>query len=291
MLECAYLTMADPGDFVTDYAHGIGAMQALGWNVTEVDWRAANRWDAFDAVYICTPWDYPEHQAQFLDVLASIDASRAILVNDLALVHWTLEKSYLRDLEARGASIVPSSWYDDIDEQVIDGFFAAHDSDTVVIKPLVGANAADTFVLQQPLEPRLTRRLCATFRDRRYFVQPFIDAVVDEGEYSLFFFGGEYSHAILKTPKRGDFRVQEEHGAEIVSVTPDVELIDVAERLLALVDPMPVYARSDFVRDADGRYCLMELELIEPSLYLRTDANAAARFARAFDAYVRRCLP
>ena len=287
-LRCAYLTMADPGDFVTDYHLGIAPMEALGWQVTEVDWRAAdNHWDDFDAVYICTPWDYPDHAEQFLDVLNRIEASQAVLVNDLALVKWTLEKSYLRDLEASGAAIVPSSWHDGIDAAQIDGFFARHGTDTVVIKPIVGANAVDTFVLERPVAADRAAALCDRFRGRAYFVQPFIDAVVSEGEYSLFFFGGDYSHAIVKTPERGDFRVQEEHGAEIRSVQPDAKLIDAGTQLLALVEPVPVYARADFVRDAGNRYCLMELELIEPSLYLRMDDGAPDRFARAFDAHVR----
>ncbi|MDX1517095.1 MAG: hypothetical protein R3288_09665 [Woeseiaceae bacterium] len=290
-LRCAWLTMADPGDFVTDYHLGIAPMEALGWRVTTVNWRARNnRWDDYDAVYICTPWDYPEHISEFLDVLARIDGSRAILVNALELVHWSLVKSYLRDLESRGACIVPSRWHDDIDGAVIDGFFDALASDTVVVKPLIGANAADTFVVRRPVEPQLRQTLLTTFSGRRYIVQPFLDAVVSEGEYSLFYFGDEYSHAIVKTPKQGDFRVQEEHGADIVAVTPTPELIDVANGVLSLVAPQPVYARADFVRDARDRYCLMELELIEPSLYLRMDNGAPARFANAFDAHVRKRL-
>ncbi len=287
-LQCAYLTMADPGDFVMDYRLGIAPKTALGWQVTEVDWRAADTsWEDFDAVYICTPWDYPDHVQQFLDVLGRIDESRAILVNDLSLVRWTLEKTYLRDLESRGATIVPSSWHHAIDAAGIDGFFSLHETDTVVVKPIVGANAADTFVLKQPVDSGLTKSLCDTFLNRRYFVQPFLDAVVSEGEYSLFFFGGAYSHSILKTPTPGDFRVQEEHGADIRRVEPGADLVEIASRLLALIEPRPVYARADFVRDAGNRYCLMELELIEPSLYLRMDDAAPGRFARAFDAHVR----
>ena len=104
-----------------------------------------------------------------------------------------------------------------------------------------------------------------------------------EGEYSLFYFDLAYSHAILKIPAAGDFRSQEEHGAEIRAVTAPEALLRAGEGIMSLVEPRPVYARADFVRDDDGHYLLMELELIEPSLYLRTDDGAASRFAAAFD--------
>ena len=118
-------------------------------------------------------------------------------------------------------------------------------------------------------------------------MQPFIENIRTEGEFSLFYFSGEFSHAIRKVPKSGDFRVQEEHGADILSEAAPQAAIDAATRIVGLVDPEPVYVRVDLVRGDCDRYLLMELELIEPSLYLRTDDGAAERFARAFDAHVR----
>lgn len=283
MKKVAYLTMADEGDFVTDYHLSIEPMADLGWQVETVAWRSDVDWNEFDAVYICTPWDYPEHPAQFLEVLASIESSRALLVNDLSLVHWTLEKTYLRDVEQRGSDIVPSTWYDDFESARPADFFVEHRTDRVVIKPTMGANAKDTFVLTDPLDADLLIELRKTYSGRAFLVQPFIEAIQTSGEYSLFFFNGEYSHAIQKTPKAGDFRVQEEHGADIQAVQPPRELLETAHELFGLIEPLPAYGRGDWVQDKDGRYLLMELELIEPSLYLRTDNGAAARFARAFD--------
>ena len=279
--------MANPGDYVTDYDLSYGPMAERGWQVEAVQWLDPTiDWDSFDAVYICTPWDYTEHVDQFLAVLAAIEGSRAHLVNPLALTHWSLQKTYLRDLEARGAAIVPSLWFDDIDTERIAEWFEQIGSDTLVIKPVVGVNADDAYVLKKPLDSALVDHLAETFAARPFFVQPFAKNIRDEGEYSLFFFGSEYSHAILKTPKPGDFRVQEEHGATIQSVTPDAELIKTAEQVLALVEPEPMYVRVDFVRGNDGRFWVMELELIEPSLYLRMDDRAPERFAAAFDAYI-----
>ncbi len=279
----AYLTMADAGDYVTDYHVSFEAMQTLGWQVQPVDWRSRPDWNGFHAVYICSPWDYPDHVDEFRAVLRAIDASTAILFNDLAIVDWNLEKTYLRDIEARGDDIVPSRWYDDFDTAQVPDFFTEHACDKVVIKPIVGANAKDTFVLTNPVDKKLLATLQDTFTHRRFFVQPFIENIHTEGEYSLFFFNGVYSHAIQKTPKAGDFRVQEEHGADIAPTTPPDGLLPVAERVFSHIEPMPVYGRGDWVRGDDGRFLLMELELIEPSLYLRTDRDAASRFAAAFN--------
>jgi len=107
--------------------------------------------------------------------------------------------------------------------------------------------------------------------------------VIAEGEYSLIWFGGECSHAILKTPKAGDFRSQEEHGAAIRAVDPAPAMVDAAHAIFDCVEPKPAYGRADLVRDEGDRFLLMELELIEPSLYLRTDAGSSARFAAAID--------
>lgn len=271
------------GDFVTDFHLSFEPMAERGWQVETVAWRSNIDWNDFDAVYICTPWDYPEYLPQFLDVLANIDSSRALLINDLALVNWTLEKTYLRDVERRGGDIVPSTWYDDFESADPAEFFTDHRTDKVVIKPTVGANAKHTFVLSDPVDEELLQTVRQTFSERAFFVQPFMEAIQTEGEYSLFFLNGEYSHAILKTPKAGDFRVQEEYGADISAVQPLKALREAAQALFSMIEPLPTYGRGDWVRGDDGCYLLMELELIEPSLYLRTDNGAATRFAVALD--------
>jgi glutathione synthase/RimK-type ligase-like ATP-grasp enzyme len=284
--RCAYLTMEDFGDFVSDADLSFAPMAELGWEAEMVPWRSDVDWNRYDLVYICTPWDYQRDVGAFLDVLERIEASSATLVNSLELVHWNLEKNYLRDLESRGAEIVPSIFCNAFDEQDVAGWFAAHDSDRIVVKPLVGANSDHIVVLTSPLPLEVIDELRAIYSSRSFFVQPFMNRVLSEGEYSTFFFNGEYSHAILKKPEAGDFRSQEEFGADIRSIEAPQDLIGTAREVVALVEPLPVYVRADFVRSADDRFLLMELELIEPSLYLRTDPGSAMRFAKALTASV-----
>ena len=288
-MRCAYLTMRNTDGWEIDSDLSFEPMAALGWTIDMVPWQSRNvEWDQYDAVYICTPWDYPKDPKSFLALLETIDSSSAILVNDIALVRWTIPKTYLRDLESRGAAIVPSMWYDKFDPQALPGFFDAHETDRIIIKPVVSTNADNTFLLSKVVPVGVVEDLKRTFATRAFVVQPFVENVQSEGEYSLFFFSKEFSHAILKTPKDNDFRVQEERGARIVSTVPERALLEASTKLLDLVEPMPVYARCDFIRGPDGRFLLMELEVIEPSLYLRMDSEAPKRFARAFDAYVAR---
>jgi glutathione synthase/RimK-type ligase-like ATP-grasp enzyme len=279
--RCAYLTMDDISNFVADSDLSIAPMAELGWEVEMVPWRRDVDWDDFDLVYICTPWDYQNDVAAFLDVLEAVERSPAQLVNSLELVRWNLEKTYLRELEMRGADIVPSLFFDRFDADRVAACFDAHDTGKIVVKPVVGANADHIFVLNDPLSDNIVDELRQTYERRPYFVQPFIESVQSEGEYSLFFFSGDYSHAILKKPRQGDFRTQEEHGADILSVEAPAALVETARYVLGVVNPQPVYVRADFVRGPGARFLLMELELIEPSLYFRTDPGSAGRFAKA----------
>lgn len=125
---------------------------------------------AFDAVYICTPWDYPKHSAEFMRVLEDIDASDAVLLNDLSIVRWNLDKSYMQDVAARGGEIVPSTWYEGFRMEDAPGFFTDHDTDKVVIKPTIGGSATDTYVLTNPIDDALLASL-ATFGYKRNTVQ------------------------------------------------------------------------------------------------------------------------
>jgi len=285
--RCAFLTMDNTEGWSIDADLAIPPLQALGWHIDSIAWRHPEvDWDAYDAVYIGTPWDYPDDVAHFVRVLERIDRSGAVLVNDFELVRWALPKTYLRDLEALGADIVPSLWFDCLLPEQLPSFFQTLRSDTLIIKPVVSANAKDTFLLDRNNAADKTELLLDTFRDRAFVVQPFIENIRMEGEYSLFYFGGTLSHAIQKVPKARDFRVQEEHGASIEALVPDASLVACADRILCMVNPQPVYARCDLVRGPDGRFLLMELELIEPSMYLRMHPEAPQRFAVAFDRYV-----
>jgi glutathione synthase/RimK-type ligase-like ATP-grasp enzyme len=281
--KCAFLTLDVRGDFVIDDEHAVQPLADLGWQVSIVSWRQRQiPWSRYDAVIIRSTWDYWNDVEGFLEVLQAIDASTR-LANSLQLVRWNLAKTYLREVEQKGVAIVPTLWPLQLDAASADGFFDQLDCSEIVIKPVVGANGEDTFRLRRGFDPVELSDITTLFRNRPSMVQRFMPAILAEGEYSLFFFNGAFSHAILKVPAAGEFRSQEERGAEIRPVMPEQRLLQRGQRALATIDPAPLYARIDMVRDQGGDFVVMELELIEPSLYLRTDPGAPTRFAGAID--------
>jgi hypothetical protein len=283
MRQCAFLTLDERGDFVIDDEHAIAPLAALGWQVSTVSWRqTAVPWSHFEAVVIRSTWDYWNDVPAFLETLARINRQTR-LANPLDLVHWNLAKTYMRDLQGEGVGVVPTAWLDGLAPAAVADCARSFGSEDLVVKPVVGANGQDAFRISPRDGPQRLREVGERFRGRACMVQPFMGRVLDEGEYSLFFFSGDYSHAILKVPAAGEFRSQEERGAEVLAIVPETKLLECGRKALAAVAPTPLYARIDFVRDATGDFVVMELELIEPSLYLRTDPEAPARFARAVD--------
>lgn len=283
MKTCAFLTLKDPADFVIDDKHAYQPMANLGWDVSAVPWCQKDKpWSDFDAVIIRSTWDYPPVLQQFLQTLETID-TQTRLANPLELVWWNLSKTYLRDLESAGVGIVPTLWIDDLNEAALRSDMEFSTSGDRVIKPVVGANGVDAYHLSESISPELTEELLTVFHQRPCMIQPFMDNVIAEGEYSLFYFNGHYSHAILKTPTANEFRSQEERGATIKLVRPQALLRQRGFQALECVSPKPLYARIDFVRDDRNDFRVMEMELIEPSLYLRMHPDAPLRFARAID--------
>jgi len=283
MRQCAFLTLEHPADFVIDDEHAIAPLARLGWEVSVLPWTQKDRpWEAFEAVVIRSTWDYWNNVPAFLDTLATVNR-QTLLANPLGLVHWNLAKTYMRDLEGKGVRIVPTLWPDRFQPVLLPSFRERLDSPELVVKPVVGANGEDAFRLSPGDPAERLERIAARFVGRDCMVQSFMPAVIEEGEYSMFYFNGRFSHAILKVPAASEFRSQEERGADIRPVVPETRLRERGRDALATLDPAPLYARIDFVRDAEGDFVVMELELIEPSLYLRMDPRAPARFARAVD--------
>lgn len=283
MKKCAFLTMDNLEGYVCMDHLLVEPMAAAGWHVENVPWRKENvAWEDYQMVVIRSPWDYQTQPEAFLRVLETI-ASRTALENSLSVVKWNLDKTYLKELESKGVEIVPTHWGCDLKMGELAGFFGLFSTPEIILKPVISANADDTFRLNSKTGMEIEVMLCELFADRRFMVQPFVESIVSEGEFSLFYFGGQYSHAILKTPKANDFRVQEEHGGIIASVQPTDSQLAIASRVVDALDETPLYARVDLVRTGDERFAVMELELIEPSLYFDTDSRSIGNFIKQFE--------
>jgi len=282
--KCAILTMDNLQDFECYDQLLVDPLTQLGWQVDFISWKAKDIcWDDYFVVIIRSTWDYQNDVSAFFKVLEKIEASHAILENSLEIVRWNLEKTYLKDLEAQGIQIVPTHWYDKFDTHSLTKAFNYWNCEEIIVKPVVSANADNTFRIHTQRQLNDQLQLFSVFENRAYMVQPFIQNILKEGEFSTFYFNGEYSHSILKTPKQGDFRVQEEHGGSLLKIEPEVTLKDISLKILQQINPTPLYARLDFVRNKNNEFCVMEVELIEPSLYFNMDPQAAERFARVLD--------
>lgn len=260
------------------HARGIRAEPAV-WNAAEAEW------DRYDAVVIRSCWDYHLEADRFDDWTRDLESRSIPLWNPAPVLRWNARKTYLRELAAAGVPTVPTRFVDRAETADLDA--TLHDAgwDEVVVKPVVSASAYETWRAGRGRaeDGARFRRLAARVP---LMVQPFLPEIERDGEWSLCFFGGRYSHAVLKRPRPGDFRVQADHGGGYQPAEPAPAVVDAAERALRAAGRATVYARVDGCV-VGGVLRLMELELLEPGMFLAIHPGAADRFARAIVAALR----
>jgi hypothetical protein len=285
----AFLTMDSHDGFVVYDQLAIPPLSQLGWEVRDVPWRTVNvDWNEFTAVVIRSPWDYHHHLTEFLAVLEAIEASTARLLNPLDIVRWNVDKTYLQELGLKGVSTVPTVWKLSPTHSDLVAASESFECDELVIKPTIGAGARDTFRWRRDFVDNETSRIIACYEERLAMIQPFVERIIEVGEWSLVFFDGKYSHTVLKKPKKGDFRVQEEFGSWLRAMEPLPAFLCLAEQAISVIPKPLAYARVDIVELEDGEPAIIELELIEPSLYFPYDDESPNRFARALDDFLHR---
>jgi glutathione synthase/RimK-type ligase-like ATP-grasp enzyme len=262
-------------------------LERRGSAVIPVPWRAACDWLRFDAVVIRATWDYYTHPADFLAWLETLERAGISLWNPAKLGAWNMRKSYLQDLERAGFPVVPTAWVSHSDgaESLVD-LVRAHGWKDVVVKPAVSANAHRTWRTREKITEQDEREFAALVAAGEVMVQPLIESLVRDGEWSFMFLGGEFSHAVLKRPASGDFRVQSIHGGTVSRANPRQEWVSQARAVLEPVTEPWLYARVDGCI-VDGRLLLMELEMLEPDLFFNLAPEAAVRFADSLESRAR----
>jgi glutathione synthase/RimK-type ligase-like ATP-grasp enzyme len=258
-----------------------------GFKVEPAVWNDPNYpWQDCDAVVIRSCWDYHLRSDEFLRWIAFLESSGCSVWNPPAMIRWNADKSYLRSLENKGILIVPTLWCEPGETPSLADMLRDKAWDKAVIKPRISATAHRTHLV----EARNAEAGQGLFEDLiagpGVMVQKFMDVIISEGEWSLMFFGGEFSHAVLKTPQPGDFRVQNDFGGKSHTADPPAFVLECALRAVQVVGPT-LYARVDGVVNPDptgDQFRIMELELIEPALFLTSHPAAAGRFADAIAA-------
>nr|WP_314137129.1 transporter [uncultured Brevundimonas sp.] len=194
--------------------------------------------------------------------------------NPADVLRWNSDKAYLARLADKGVPTPPTRWTDGVTQDQVDAVFAETGAPVLIVKPTVSAGAFRTLRLS-PGEALIEAPEGASM------IQPYLKSIETEGETSLLFFGGRFSHAVNKRPVPGDFRIQMQFGGLYTTVTPDDAAMALAQQVLAAIDEPLLYARIDLARDDAGRWVLMEAELIEPDFYLDHDPANGAGFAAA----------
>lgn len=237
-------------------------------------------WETFDGVIVRSCWDYHLRYEEFRAWLERLDASRLPIWNSVASIEWNSHKSYLIDLERRGVPIVPTRLVEGAGADTIERLVHDERWSRFVLKPAVSASGYETHALDASSE-RETRRIIEKAAARgAVLVQPFVDEIPTHGEHSLIFIDGAFSHAAIKRASGSEFRVQTEHGGSVEGIDVESWLIEAGARVLATLPEVPLYARVDGVVRGD-QFLLMELELIEPNLFLELLPGSYERLAEA----------
>jgi hypothetical protein len=236
-----------------------GPFEARGMRVEDVAWDDQKAdWADYAAVIIGTTWDYWDRLEEFLAALERIEGQTR-LFNGSALVRWNARKTYLRELETKGAKLIPTLWMDVADEAAAKAAFDTFGADDLVFKRQVGAGAKD--------QHRVKRGELIPAMPHAMMVQPFLPMIQTEGELSFIFIDGEFSHALIKRAQPGDYRIQSTYGGREEKITPSAEDLAAARAIIGTLDEAPLYGRVDMLRGDGGGLLLMELEVIEPYLY------------------------
>ena len=236
-----------------------GPFGARGMRVEDVAWDDPKAdWADYDAVIIGTTWDYWDRLDEFLAALERIEGQTR-LFNGSSLVRWNARKTYLRELETKGAKLIPTLWLDVADEAAAKAAFGTLGADDLVFKRQVGAGAKD--------QHRVKRGEPIPAMPHPMMVQPFLPMIQTEGELSFIFIDGEFSHALIKRAQPGDYRIQSTYGGREEKITPSAEDLAAARAIIGTLDEAPLYGRVDMLRGDGGGLLLMELEVIEPYLY------------------------
>ncbi|MEO7654328.1 MAG: hypothetical protein ABIS23_01430 [Sphingomicrobium sp.] len=256
------------------YAVEAAALERGGIAVEARPWNDCGNLAAFDVVLPLVAWGYQFDVESWHALLDRLEVEAQSVLNPVTVLRWNSDKRYLEELGARGIATVPTRFAESLDEAVL---ATARDlfGPELVVKPPVSASAYGTHRLGPG------DAIPEDVAGRPMMIQPFLASVMAEGEYSLIHFDGVFSHAIVKRAKSGDYRVQPHLGGTELPCEPPAGSRALAKAALAAAPELPVYARVDLIRLDDGRLAIIELELIEPSLWLQHAPDDGASFAAA----------
>jgi glutathione synthase/RimK-type ligase-like ATP-grasp enzyme len=276
-LRLAFLTPAPdyPEPFGWAFEPEAKALEESGFEIDPIPWTETGDLSGYDLVVPLLVWGYFERYGEWLALLERFEREHLPVVNPPALLRWNSDKEYLAELGSKGISCVPTLPVDRCDDHAITEARRLFGTQQLVVKPPISAGAAGTHRLG------LGDPLPDENRGHRAIIQPMLQSVLTEGEYSLILFDGELSHAVVKRPKAGDFRVQPHLGGTTERCEPPRGSEALAKAALSQAPASATYARVDMVTGDNGDLMIMELELVEPAFFLAEAPEGSARFGAA----------
>lgn len=250
------------------------SLEIVAWSDPEADWSK------FTTLLIKSTWDYFDFYPEFLNWIQKIKSLGIPVLNDLDTILWNSSKSYLLEIEEKGFPVISGLILKNGKEIDADQIRQKIKTDTWVVKPLVSGGAKNTLKIKASDWESYADQVRDLVKDEDFLVQPFIREVQTVGEYSLIFFNQKFSHAVLKTPANADFRVQHYFGGTIQTIDPSPEMLHSCQVLVDEFATGSLYSRVDGV-EIDGVFHLMELELIEPYLFLGLADQAIPNYQAA----------
>jgi glutathione synthase/RimK-type ligase-like ATP-grasp enzyme len=239
-------------------------------------------WGSFDAVIVRSCWDYHLRIGEFRAWLERLEALGLVVLNSPALIRWNADKRYLLDLARRGVTTIPTMVVSGGRRDDVAHVAAAEGWERIVIKPTISASGYETYALEAPFDAAALACVAQATSVGDVLVQPFVPEIPRDGEYSFTFIDGVFSHATIKRAASHEFRVQTEHGGSVSPTVTPASLVAQAARAIEVLSETPLYARVDGIARGDA-FLLMELELIEPNLFLEHGSGAAELLARAIE--------
>lgn len=287
---------APPGDaylenILEDDALLQKALAQRGLTSCRVDWADPEvDWSRFRCAVFRTTWDYFDRIHEFRRWLDGAEGATHLL-NPAPLVRWNLDKHYLEALADQGVPVVPSRILEAGDPTPLRDLLAETGWEEAVIKPCISGAARLTFRVDRESAEPVEAGLREARSTEAFLVQPFQRSVLEGGEVTLVVVEGRVTHGVRKRPRPGDFRVQDDHGGTVHPHTPAPHEVEVAKAALAACPEAPLYGRVDLVEANEGGLAVMEVEVIEPELWLRFHPPAAVAFAEGLARRLEQSLP
>ena len=269
------INVANEDDTLIDF------LKAKGLNITKEVWNDANvNWESYDLAIIKSPWDYFDLIEDFYLWLDQLKQKNIRLLNPLDIVKWNADKHYLIDIQQAGLNATPSIFLTKGDKIELNKYSTEFKTEKIIIKPAVSGGSKNTFKVTTANADKISKKLKPLIEIEDFIAQPFLTEIEENGEWSFLFFGGKFSHALLKKAAIGDFRVQATFGGTVHPQQADEKLVAIAQKYVDGFAKGCLYARVDGAI-VNSEFVLMELELIEPFLFLDTNENALENYYEA----------